>query len=242
MNTRTPQLFAVAALATLAYGCGNSASTSTNVTTPASARCEGTVSTPSAQFSSAGGTGTLAIAVARECSWRATSPVNWIVFTTAVEGQGEGSVSYRITENPDPVNRQASVSVADRQVVIAQQPAPCNFTVTGPQAAIDAPGGLSTIEVRTHSACSWTAVSDQPWATVAPGSGRGDGSIRVTVTANTGASRQTDVIVAGQRVTVRQNALGAPPVPAPGPTPTPTPPAPGPAPTPTPPAPGPTPT
>jgi hypothetical protein len=227
----------------MALGCGNSASTTTNITTPTSARCEATVSAPPSTFTSAGGSGTLSIAVARECAWRATTPVDWITFTSSVEGQGDGSVAFRIAENSEPVSRQASVAVADRQVPLAQAGAACRYGIRAPTVPIADGGGEFPIDVETHPACSWTAQAAQSWATVAPASGTGEAVIRVIAEPNSGPAREVDVIVAGERVTVRQNAFAAPPAPTPTPTPpTPTPAPPGPTPTPTPPTPAPTPT
>src|SRR5690606_30282523 len=111
VRLRTALLF-VAGLATVA--CGSSATTSTNVTAPASTRCEATVSAQTTSFASAGGTASLSISVDRECSWTASSPVNWISFTTPTSGQGNGSLGYRVAENVDPIARQASLSVAAR--------------------------------------------------------------------------------------------------------------------------------
>ena len=111
MTVRTPLLFV---LAVLTAACGSSATTSTTVTSPTSSRCEATVTPSATSYGPAGGTGTLNIIVARECTWRASSPASWIAFTTSVEGQGDGTVGYRVNENGDPVARQASISVADR--------------------------------------------------------------------------------------------------------------------------------
>lgn len=238
-------LFGGLAALVAAAGCGSSASTSTNITAPTSNRCEATVAAPPSAFGPAGGSGTLTITVARECAWRAITPNAWVTFTSAVEGQGDGSVAFRVAENPDPVSRQASISVADRQVTLAQQAAPCRYTVSPPPTAITEKGGEAAITVATHAACQWTASAEQPWATVAPAQGQGPATIRVTVQPNGGPARETAVVVAGERVALQQVAsTPAPPAPVP-PTPTPTPgpapPAP-PPPTPTPPAPTPEPT
>ncbi|HEY0874406.1 MAG TPA: DUF5666 domain-containing protein [Vicinamibacterales bacterium] len=258
MRLRTALLF-VAGLATVA--CGSSATTSTNVTAPASTRCEATVSAQTTNFAPAGGTASLSISVDRECSWTASSPVNWISFTTPTSGQGNGSLGYRVAENVDPIARQASLSVAARQVALSQQPAPCRYTIGAVPATIAAPGGQTDIDLRTHSACSWTARSDSAWASITPGSGTGDATLRLTVASNSGPSRPVNVTIANQQVATTQAGAPAPPpppapspapptpppappTPTPGPTPTPppTPPPPPPTPTPRPPTPTPTPT
>jgi hypothetical protein len=241
VSFRAPLLFC-AALA--AFGCGSSASTSTTVTSPTSSRCEASVSSSATTYSPTGGTGTLTISVERECPWRAVSPVSWISFTSASEGQGDGSVSFRVAENAEPVSRQATLSVAERQLPVTQQPAPCDYEIGDLPSTLGNDGGTAQVDVRTHSACRWTASADAAWVSVSPASGTGDGRVTVVVAANGGtSSRIVTVTIADERRSVTQLAAPAPtPVPAPAPTPTPTPP-PGPTPTPSPsPAPTPTPT
>jgi hypothetical protein len=239
VTVRTPLLFV---LAVLTVACGSSATTSTTVTSPTSSRCEATVSPSATSFGPSGGTGTLNIVVARECTWRATSPVGWIAFTTTTEGQGDGTVGYRVSENADPVPRQASVSVADRSVPLSQQGSPCLYTLVGVPSTMSGQGGQALIDLRAHAACSWTARSESSWAQVTPTSGSGTAQLRVSVSANAGAERLVSLTIAGQPVIVTQQSGAAVPVPAP-PSPTPTPgPTPTPTPTPTPPPPSPTPT
>jgi hypothetical protein len=231
-------LLLLPALSITLAACGSSASTSTSVTAPAAGRCKATIANSTGAFGPAGGSGTLAITVARECSWRAASPVSWISFTSAVEGQGDGTVVYRVAENVDPVARQATLAVAERQVGLAQTAAPCLYHVSPNTEAVAGAGGEAAVAIDTHPVCSWTARAEQAWASVSPSSGSGDAIITVTVAANTGAERPVSVSVAGQLVSLMQRpATPAPPPPGPAP-PGPTPPAPAP---PAPPPPGPTP-
>lgn len=241
MSLRAPLLFVIA-LASAA--CGSSATTSSSITSPASSRCEANVSSSSSAFGASGGTGTLSITVARECAWRVSTGASWITFTTTAEGQGDGTVGYRVGENQEPIARQAMFSVADRQVAVSQQGVPCQYTIGGVPAAIGQQGGVASLDLRTHAACAWTAQSDTLWASVAPTSGSGNAALQVTVAANAGAERPVSLTIAGQTVTMMQDAAAtpAPAPPAPSPAPTPPPPAPSPAPTPPPPGPGPTPT
>lgn len=236
LRTYGSVLILVSVFATVA--CGSSATTSSNVTAPADARCEATVTSSTVSFGPDGGTGTITVAVARECAWRATSPVGWITFTTAAEGQGDGSVGYRVSENRDPVTRQAQLTIAERSLALSQGAAPCRYDISGVPASVAPEGGQSAIDVSTHAICEWTAGSQSSWASVSPGSGRGNGRVTVTVSANTGAARPVIVTVAGHRAEVTQRAAPAP-APAP-PTPVPQPPAPPPPP-PAPPAPTPSP-
>lgn len=241
VTLRAPLLFA---LALGSAACGSSATTSSTITSPASSRCEGTVSNSNHSFGPGGGTGTLTVAVARECAWRATNNAGWITFTTSVEGQGDGTVGYRVAQNGDPVTREAIFSVAERQIALSQQGAPCEYTISGVPERLGQQGGQANIDLRTHAACSWTARSEAAWASIAPSSGSGNAVLHVIVTPNPGGDRPVPLMIAGQSVTMTQTAAPAPAPPAPTPTPTPPPPAPtpNPPPSPTPPPPGPGPT
>jgi uncharacterized protein DUF5666/BACON domain-containing protein/all-beta uncharacterized protein len=180
-------------------------------------------------FSPVGGTGTLSVTVARECAWTAGSSAPWIVLTSGREGQGDGVVAYRIDPNADPTTRRGSITVADKTVAVAQDPAPCRFTVTAAQTTAPAAGGDISIDLRTHGACNWTASVNAPWISPSPSAGNGDAVIHARVAANDGGARAADVSIAGERVTISQEPRSAPPSPPP---PTPAPPAPAPPPAP----------
>jgi hypothetical protein len=247
VTPRSGSLILVGLTLLLAQACGNSASTSMNVTAPADTRCQASVANNASSFAAAGGTGTITVSVARECPWIATSRSQWVAITAGQQGQGDGSVTYRVSENHAPVARQAVLVVNDREVAVGQAAAPCQFEVSpSDTGTVAAQGDTRTVQLRTHELCEWAASSEVAWASVAPGSGRGNATLEVTIAPNTGASRPVTVMVAGHRIAVTQAALPAPPPPppppAPAPTPPPPPPPPAPAPAPPPPAPTPTPT
>ena len=161
-----------------------------------------------------------------------SSKAGWISLTSEATGQGDGSVSYKIAENADPVPRQGALAVGDVQVNLSQQAAPCRYDVAPAVTDIQSAGGVAAIEVHAHPACSWTAVPEVGFATVTPQSGSGNATVNLTVLPNPGAERMVTATIAAQRVTLPQRAAGStPPPPAPAPTPSPSP-APTPAPTP----------
>ena len=221
-------------------GCGSSAETSVNVTGPSSARCQANISSPPSPFAPAGGTGTVTVTVARECTWTATSNAGWIVLTSGREGQGDGTVGYRIAENADPITRRGAIVVAEQTVQVAQEGAPCRFDVSPREGRAPAEGGEISVNVQTHSACSWRASASSSWATPTPQTGSGTAVVAIRVPAHDGGAARSAVVTIGdERVTVVQDARGGtPPAPAPpAPEPTPTPPPAPPTPTPPPPTP-----
>ena len=164
-----------AAACLIASACGST--TETSVTSPtAPTRCQATLGVPSTNFGPTGGTGTVAVNVARECSWTATSTASWISITGGQEGQGEGTVTFRIGENADPSTRRASLSVAEQAVQLAQDAAPCRYSVAAGDTTAPAAGGDLSIDIRTHALCNWTVASPVPWMSTSPASGKGDGT------------------------------------------------------------------
>ena len=246
-----PLLFLGGAFASLTVvACGSSATTT--VTGPTAARCQASITNSSPSFGPAGGTGEVKIAVARECGWTASSPSPWVAITAGGEGQGDGTVTYRVNANADPIARKAAIVIGEQHADVAQDPAPCRYTISAPSAPLPGTGGTAVVDLRTHSACNWTASADAAWVTLNPSSGHGDTSIRIEAGPNTGSDRAATLTIGDDRVVVHQTPApvtpGPTPVPpttptpTPTPTPAPTPPPPTPTPTPTPPPPTPTPT
>src|SRR3954465_1050458 len=106
-----PRLFAACALAALSLSCGKSSSTIA-VTAPTDTRCAVSVANSlSASAPHAGGSGSLSVTTARDCTWSAASAVGWIELAAPTSGQGDGTVAYRIASNPDPAQRRGSIDV-----------------------------------------------------------------------------------------------------------------------------------
>ena len=184
-------------------------SSNTSQTAPSVTRCGVTVTNSMEMVPAAGAAGTLTVSAARDCAWAASNTAQWVVMTSATNGQGDGSIAYRVAANNAPATRRATIDVNSIAAAIVQEAAECRFTVTPTSSAIAASGGGATIQVQTNSACSWTAKTDASWVRIATGAaGQGDGSVSVAVEGNTGPARSAQVIVAGTAVTIEQ-ASGA---------------------------------
>ena len=87
--------------------------------------------------------------------------------------------------------------------------APCSFTVSPANPpSLAASGASASVTVTTTSGCAWTASEAASWLTITSGgSGTTTGTVSYTATANTTTSpRSATLTVAGQSVTVAQNA------------------------------------
>jgi hypothetical protein len=226
---------AVIGLGLVTAACGGSTSTRTSLTAPAGVRCQAALEPTAASFGPAGGTSTVSVAAARECQWSAVSGSAWVTVISGAQSQGDGTVTYRVAENVDPLARQGALAVGGHDITVTQEAASCRFGVSHDAAEpLPAEGGHALIHVQTHGLCDWTAASDVPWAAVSPAASRGAAAVRVSVDQNPGGVRSGDIVVAGERLGIIQRAGTTSPGPSPPPAPTPTSPAPPPAPAPTP--------
>jgi hypothetical protein len=175
------------------------------ITITQSAPCSFTVSPTSLNSTSAGGTGSTSVTTTSACNWTATSNASWITVTSGGSGSGNGTVNFSVAANTG-AQRNGTLTVAGQTVTITQA-APCSYTVSPTANTLASAGGTGSTSVTTTSACSWTATSNAGWITVTSGgSGTGNGTVNYSVAANTGAQRTGTLTVAGQTVTITQNA------------------------------------
>jgi hypothetical protein len=225
-------LSAIALFSTLFGGCTSS---ETSVTAPtADNKCQVTARLSSSTFTADGGSGTVAISTARDCTWSVSTSSNWVTVSGAASGQGDASVAYVVAANTVASARSGSISVAGVTMPLSQAAAPCRFSLSQTQSAISAAGGPLSVAVTTLSGCGWNATPGASWISVTSGqSGNAPGMVGLSVAANAGPQRVGQVNIAGQNYTITQAGT---PTPSPIP-PTPPPPSPGPGPAPTPPPP-----
>jgi hypothetical protein len=215
----------------LANAC-NSSSTS-NTAAPTPVRCALTLSGTPPLVESSGGTGTVALAINRECAWSAKPEVDWISVSPA-SGQGESQIKFNVATNQQPVERKGAIVVNEQRFEVTQRAA-CAFALSSAQEVADPRGARVLVSVTAGAGCAWQAVSQVPWITVSGGaSAAGPGTVVLDVSANSGEARTGDVLIAGIRFSVRQPAATPstepPPPTDPSPPPGPAPP-PGPSPT-----------
>ena len=88
--------------------------------------------------------------------------------------------------------RTGTLTVGSTTATITQlrDPATCRYTLNPGGASLGYTGGNVSMSVSTDSDCSWTARSNAPWISLTSGaSGSGNGSVAVSVAANTGSGR-----------------------------------------------------
>ena len=163
-------------------------------------------------FGPGGGTGSVAVIAATGCDWQSAANDSWLHVISGASGRGPGTVIYAVDPNPSTAPRTGSMTIADggQMFTVTQSgsAAACTYAVSAAVGAIDSATGVGSVGVAAGAGCRWTAQSHASWITiVSAGSGSGDGVVtyRMTPDASRARSRHGTMIVAGQRLTVRQS-------------------------------------
>jgi hypothetical protein len=199
--------------------------------------CGAIVSPTAVRVSADGGTTQIAVTnVAKFCAWTASTDAPFLRLTSRLPQEGDGSVTVAVERN-DGRERVGSMVVAGTLVTVTQAASSvCVTDVRLTPSTVPATGGTISMDVTAEPGCTWQVSSSESFVSVtAGGSGTGNGSATLAVSANTaGTERRADVSAGGRRATITQAAETPTTPEPPGPTPPapPSPPAPPPAPTP----------
>ncbi|MBA2260259.1 MAG: hypothetical protein H0W18_15310 [Acidobacteria bacterium] len=173
---------------------------SASETTP----CSYSVSPPSISFTETSGTATIDVTTSAGCSWTTAAGATWV--TVGPGGSGPGSVVVTVAANTAAA-RSTTVTVAGKPVSISQAgPTPtCSYSVSPLSSTVPSTAATVQVQVTTAAGCAWTAHSNTGWLK-ASGGGSGSGVATLQVGAASGKSRTATATIAGQTVTVTQQA------------------------------------
>ncbi|MCL2735134.1 MAG: hypothetical protein FWD75_00695 [Propionibacteriaceae bacterium] len=140
------------------------------------------------------------VAVTASTSWTASSSDPWLTVSPA-SGAGDESVMLTVSENTG-AERSGVVTFSTTgpevvsATVMVTQPAgaPAPSLEVSDTSWVVASSSADTDRVQVSSNTSWSVTSDQPWLTVSPDSGTGDGTLTLSATANTGSSPRMGVV------------------------------------------------
>ena len=188
-------------------GCETSSTVSQG---PNPVKCLVTLATPP-MMDAGGGSGSLAITTQPECAWDVSTTASWISGFTPPSGQGNGTVSFRVTANDGSSTRDGMIVVNGEQARVSQR-APCRYDLGPANQNVNASGGAGSINIVTTSDCSWSAAAEVGWiALTSSPSGSGNGSVNFTVAPNLGEARSSAIVIANQRANITQAGVMAPP-------------------------------
>ncbi len=173
--------------------------------------CTYSISSTENTISSGGGTGSFHVSTSStSCEWNAEASATWVTITSESSGIGHGTVTYTVSPNTG-ASRTATITIAGQTHTVSQEPAACKYDISPTSRTVASTGGSYDVAVTaTYSDCAWSASENSSWVSITPTSGSGNGSVRVTVSPNTGAARTATITIAGQTHTVNQDpALGS---------------------------------
>ncbi|MCE1168766.1 MAG: T9SS type A sorting domain-containing protein [Sphingobacteriia bacterium] len=130
-------------------------------------------------------TGSTNFTVTSNVNWTAISNSTWCTVTPS--GTGNGTLTANYTENTDPAQRIANITVsapgiADVIVTVTQNAFASTLTVSPSNQNVTSAAGVTSFTVTSNSA--WTISSDASWCTV-PASGTGNNNFNATYEENT---------------------------------------------------------
>lgn len=198
----------VSIAAAAAAACGGSTTVET-VVGPDGVRCQTTLAGNPSTVPPDGGSVTVNVTAARDCTWTATADVSWMQLS-ATSGQGNATVNVTVARNELPAARSGAVAVNDQRFVVSQEPRPCTYELRPLPQNFGAEGGAGSISVETLTGCAWTATSSAAWLRVITPSGSGSGAVSFDVAGNSGPAREASITIAGRSVTINQDAAGQP--------------------------------
>ncbi len=167
--------------------------------------CAFSLSAASGSAAAGGGSGSFDVKTSDGCGWAANSNANWLTITAGANGTGNGTVRYTAAANSGP--QRTGTITAGGQTFTVTQSGGCGFSISPQSQNLSNSGGSTSVAVTAPAGCGWTASSNAPWLTVASGaSGSGNGTVQLTVAANSGNDRSGTVTIAGETFTVTQSS------------------------------------
>ena len=176
---------------------GNSVLRRTLAVTQSSVPLSHSLSSLSAVFTATGGASSVVLTAL--APWTVQSDVSWITGLSPINGDGDSTISYTVTENPDLAARTGRIrildanSVVQQTLVVGQSSSTANYQLGSSSATFASNGGSSNVQLFANS--SWMIQSDVPWISgFSQTSGVGDRSIGYAVGGNPGCAPRTGLI------------------------------------------------
>jgi hypothetical protein len=172
------------------------------------APCTFSILPTSQSFTSAGGTGSVAVTAVIGCAWTAVSNDGFITVTSGASGTGNGTVNYSVAPKGDTGSRMGTITIAGETFTVTQSGIDCTLlTIMPTNQSFPQVGGMGSVAVTTGASCMWTAASNAAFITITSGpGGTGNGTVNYTVATNPDPTpRSGTMTIGGQTFTVNQD-------------------------------------
>jgi hypothetical protein len=174
---------------------------------PAPSNCTTSVTGVPQTAGSPTGRYTFTITAASNCNWTARTDAAW---GSVSPGSGVGSATPVLTINQNDLygSRTLTTTVNGQNFQTVQSGVTCSITLDRTHLDETFEGGFATLVLTTLDGCSWSVTASESWIHVVTQNGVGSGKVVVELQPNTGGPRNAFLMVAGQRVDVRQGSRG----------------------------------
>jgi len=147
--------------------------------------------------------------ITSNATWTVSESIPWLTVTPTT-GSNNGSISVSVIANNGIVRNGVITLTAACGTVITitvNQAAPCNLSASAGILNFSALTENQTVNITSNT--TWTVSESIPWLTVTPTTGSNNGSISVSVIANTGSSVRSGAITVtaacGTEITITVN-------------------------------------
>ncbi len=158
------------------------------------------ISPVSKAFTSAGGSGNIAVTIPAGVAWTAvSSEPAWLHIDSGESGEGPGTVVYHVDRTPDEDSRAATILVADLSHAVTQEGDSTATTIHPSRVGFEYCGGTGTVAVTAPDGRFWEASTNRSWISITSGAtGTGNGMIAYLVKTNFSSSTlYGDIAVTG---------------------------------------------
>ena len=169
--------------------------------------CTYTVSPVALVFGSGGGSDSVTVTTATNCSWTAADDRDWFTVANGASGTGNGTVRIEVLPNPTDASRIGTLTVAGQGISVRQDAlAPCSIDISPANASYSKDAATGSVAVTAPAHCEWSAASSASWVEITSGSqGTGNGIVTYLVAANgTALARSATMSIGNRTFTVSQ--------------------------------------
>ncbi len=162
-----------------------------------------TLGSYSADFETAGGTGSVTVNAPSGKTWHAKSNVDWITVSTT-SGTGTRSLNFTVARYDEVSTRSGTLTIADNTFTVNQ--AGRRMQLTSYSATSDYFAETIKIRVNALAITEWSVSVNADWMTISDaGNGRGGDEVKVSLAENPSYNERNGVVTIGtEQFAVRQ--------------------------------------
>jgi hypothetical protein len=175
------------------------------------ASCVSSVSKLSVAMPSAASAGSIDLVAPTGCAWTADSPSSFAHITGGTSGEGNGTVTFAVDQNPSSEPRSGQLNLGGYQVIITQ--AGNGFDSTACEIAVSASIGDAqngTFNLAAPSDCAWSAAPMTSQVSVAQSAGSGNATVAYQLDPAWAPASTSDLSIGAQPTVIQISGASGP--------------------------------